>query len=144
MKFILLVENDASSRTAYVAGLQKAGFYVGEARNRQEGLEFLARVTPAIAVIDTAIDDGDGFEIISEIHSRFPNVPILAISKNMSHLNLAMQLGATRTLKKPFVCNDLCHTVHNLIAALTTPNAAKMMEKINVARYGFQPGGVRN
>lgn len=52
----------------------------GEASTAREALEFVARSTPEVAIVDISLEDRSGVELIKDFRQRFPTVLCLALS----------------------------------------------------------------
>jgi DNA-binding response OmpR family regulator len=113
---VLVIDDEASIRSALRATLGDAGYAVTEASDGVEGVETL-RSEPADAVVmDIYMPHQDGFETIRALRNVAPNVRIIAISGgsrgDFDPLKAAELLGADRALRKPFGIDDV-------LAALT-------------------------
>lgn len=63
----------------------------------------------------------DGIETILEMRRDFPDVKVIAMSGggatgNLAYLPAARQLGAVRTITKPFQCAAVVAAVRELLA----------------------------
>lgn len=125
MTRILLIEDDDQVRNMLRAVLEQEGYNVGEARNGREGVAH-CRATPAALVITNILmPEQEGLETIRILRQEFPAVKIIAISGggqrgNLDFLAVARQLGALRTLRKPFAMQELRTAVEDV---LQTPGA---------------------
>ena len=68
----------------------------GEAADARSGLAAAARLRPDVVIADLTMDEGNGLDLIKDLHARFPNLPVLVLS--MHHENLyaerAVRAGA--------------------------------------------------
>lgn len=68
----------------------------GEAADSRGGLAAAAQLRPDVAIVDLTMDDGNGLDLIKDLHAREPKLPILVLS--MHHENLyaerAVRAGA--------------------------------------------------
>ena len=64
---------------------------------------FLARRTPDAMLMDVMLGDGDGSELVAEVKSRLPDVPVIMITRNTSVEKAVrcMQRGAADYITKP-------------------------------------------
>jgi DNA-binding response OmpR family regulator len=112
MARILLIEDDEQFRRMLRAVLEHEGYVVEEAQNGRQGVAN-CRATPADLVITNIImPEQEGLETIRILRQEFPAVKIIAISgggawRNLDFLSVARQLGAWRTLRKPFEMREL-------------------------------------
>jgi DNA-binding NarL/FixJ family response regulator len=52
----------------------------GEAEDRPQAMEVVARVQPHLALVDLTLKDSSGLDLVKEISSRYPQVKILVLS----------------------------------------------------------------
>ena len=111
MRRILIVDDDLHTRLAIRTWLQQCGFRVWIADGGPNGLAVLDDATFDLMIVDIFMPNMRGFESIRIFHQRAPTVPLVAISgyafsgpetENLACLKMALSLGATRCLHKPF------------------------------------------
>ena len=107
MARILVMDDDYEIRLVLRRMLEAAGHEVEEAVDGEEGLRYY-RIKPADLVItDILMPGGDGLSTIREIRREFPDARIIAMSggdmsADVGFLPRAEELGAVRTVAKPF------------------------------------------
>ncbi len=77
---ILLVEDDPDSREVIAMLLISQGYDVSTAENGLAALSQLNREVPDIVISDLNMPEMSGFELLSVVHSRWPSVPVIAMS----------------------------------------------------------------
>lgn len=111
MRRILVVDDDRHVRFAIAAWLKGYGFRVAVADGSANGLAALDDGSFDLMIVDILMPKMRGFESIRLFHQRAPTVPLIAISgyafagteaNDPACLKLALSLGATRRLRKPF------------------------------------------
>ena len=106
MRRILVVDDDPHICLAIRAWLKRYGFKVSIADGGIEGLAALDNSTFDLMMVDIFMPDMRGFESIRVFHEHAPTVPLVAISgyafSSPDFLRMALMLGATRCLRKPF------------------------------------------
>jgi DNA-binding response OmpR family regulator len=111
MRRILVVDDDRHVCRAIQIWLKRHGYKVAIADGGAAGLSVLNHSTFDLMIVDVIMPHMNGFESIREFHQRAPSVPLIAISGYaFSDLNplgadsssLALRIGATRCLRKPF------------------------------------------
>lgn len=111
MRRILVVDDDPHICLAIRAWLKRYGFRVAIADGGATGLVALDNSTFDLMIVDIFMPNMRGFESIRVFHRRAPTVPLIAISgyafsgpegSSPDFLRLALRLGATRCLRKPF------------------------------------------
>ena len=75
---------------------------VGEGADGIEGLEVIERERPDLVLLDLAMPNMDGLEVLEELHRRKWDRPIVVFSgfANQSMIDKAMALGAASYVKK--------------------------------------------
>jgi two-component system, cell cycle sensor histidine kinase and response regulator CckA len=83
---ILLVEDDAISRTSFAESLCGYGYQVLEAADGAEALALVAKHKSAIELVitDIVLPKMNGFELVENIRALLPRVPIIGLSGYIS------------------------------------------------------------
>ena len=111
MRRILVVDDDPHICLAIRAWLKRYGFRVAIADGGTSGLTALDNSTFDLMIVDVFMSGMRGFESIRMFHEHAPAVPLIAISgyafsnpeaSSPDFLRMALKLGATRCLRKPF------------------------------------------
>src|ERR1700742_5335905 len=76
---VLLIDDEPKIRRFLRAGLELDGFTVVEAENAAEGLKTAAFSPPDLIVLDLALPDLHGSEVLERIRS-WSNVPVIILS----------------------------------------------------------------
>jgi DNA-binding NtrC family response regulator len=105
------VDDDPHICLAIRAWLKRYGFRVSVADGGTNGLLALDNSTFDLMIVDIFMPHMRGFESIRMFHDHAPTVPLIAISgyafsgleaSSPDFLRMALRLGATRCLRKPF------------------------------------------
>ena len=114
---ILLVDDDALLRQTLREILTSAGHRVEEAANGAEGLRRLLIGNFDILVTDLVMPEREGLELIQEVRSLIPDLPVIAISGAFDgqFLQLAKTFGATAALQKPLPPDRLVQAVNTIV-----------------------------
>lgn len=79
LRSVLIVDDHASFRSAARALLQDDGFeVVGESEDAEGALAAVARLRPAIVLLDIGLPDGNGFEV-AELIARGADPPVVIL-----------------------------------------------------------------
>jgi CheY-like chemotaxis protein len=120
MKSILIVDDDPLVCAAIRVWLEESGFAVVVADGGETGLSALDSATFDLMIVDIFMPHMRGFESIRVFHQRAPTVPLIAISGYVfaeqrmpapDFLRMALELGATRCLRKPFTPRTLLNVI---------------------------------
>ena len=77
---ILIVDDSSLIRHYYRDVLGKAGFEVDQAINGIEALEKVLGASYDLAIVDIFLQGTNGFDVISMMRERVPDLPVVAIS----------------------------------------------------------------
>jgi PAS domain S-box-containing protein len=101
---ILIVEDDAATRTVLRRSLEKDGWTVAEAENGRIGLERVAASLPDLILLDLMMPEMDGFEFLDGLRSRpaAKATPVVVITaKELSDADRKrLNGGVARVLEK--------------------------------------------
>ena len=120
MARILVVDDDTDIRTLLCEFLERTEHEVVEAADGSIALA-LQRENPADLIItDIFMPQKEGTEFIMDLSVEFPSVKVIAISGggnvgDVDYLDLAKNLGALKTFKKPFSQAALLAAVAELL-----------------------------
>jgi CheY-like chemotaxis protein len=105
-KKILIIDDEAVNRAVMEDYLTAFDYKVTMAKNGNEGLEMLSRITPDLVLLDINMPGKDGFQTLAEIkdHPEFSEIPVLLLS-SFDRTNLkvkGLELGAEDYITRPF------------------------------------------
>lgn len=118
MARILVIDDEADTRTLLEDWLASAGHQVVSASDGKEGMKQFRATPPDLVITDLFMPNQDGVETIRELHRDFPDVPLIAMSGNVIAeplLLVASRLGATEVLYKPFYTHELLSAVERAL-----------------------------
>jgi two-component system response regulator RegA len=106
---LLIVEDDKSFLQRLARAMESRGFSVTTAESVAEGLIQLETASPAFAVVDMRLGDGNGLEVISALKRRRPEARALILTGygNIATAVTAVKLGAVDYLAKPVDADDV-------------------------------------
>lgn len=123
MKRILVIDDDELMRSMLSQMLGRAGYEIILAANGHEGLkQFHAHAPFDLVITDLIMPGKEGIETMMELRHDHPALPIIAISgggrtTGRDYLPIAAQLGARRTVAKPFTRQEILEAVQDVLAA---------------------------
>jgi two-component system response regulator RegA len=106
---LLIVEDDKAFLQRLARAMESRGFAVATAESVAEGLTQLEIVTPAYAVVDMRLGDGNGLDVISALKRRRPDARAIILTGygNIATAVNAVKLGAVDYLSKPVDADDV-------------------------------------
>ena len=123
---VLIIEDDADFRTLALRWFHSHGIEAEGAANGAQGLT-LQRARPAdVIVTDIFMPEMEGIETIHDLRREVPEVKVIAMSGRDPRMKfdvfeVARQIGAARTFKKPFRFEELVAAVRELSGTYTAP-----------------------
>ena len=123
-RHILVVDDDAMFCMAIEIYLQQNNFRVTIAAGGEAGLRALKNGQFDLMIIDIFMPHMRGFESIRLFHESAPDIPLVAMSgyafANLNSpapdfLRMALELGATRCLRKPFTPAALLTAIYECL-----------------------------
>jgi two-component system, chemotaxis family, sensor histidine kinase and response regulator PixL len=117
---VLVVDDSVHARRYLALSLEKAGYYVEQAKDGQEAVDrLLGGLTVQAVVCDVEMPRLDGYGVLGEIKgkSEFAALPIVMLTSrtNEKHRRLAINLGASDYFSKPYSEVDLLDRLAMLI-----------------------------
>jgi CheY-like chemotaxis protein len=120
MATILVVDDDEATRYSTGRLLKSLGHEVYEAADGEEALELCLDGDFDLVVMDILMPVMDGLETIDELKRQRPYLPVIACTGHdggrLHYLDVAMHIGASGVLKKPFSGSVLADMVGDLLA----------------------------
>jgi DNA-binding NarL/FixJ family response regulator len=104
----------------------------GEASNVYEALKMRASLTPDVAIVDISLPDGNGLDLIKQLHNWQPKMKILALSMHDDELyaERAIKSGASGYINKQDSAQKLLMGIREVInnKIFVTPEIAKRFQ----------------
>jgi two-component system, response regulator RegA len=106
---LLIVEDDKSFLHRLARAMEVRGFTVTTAESVAEGLSSLESNSPAYAVVDMRLEDGNGLDVVSALKRRRPDARAIILTGygNIATAVNAVKLGAVDYLAKPVDADDV-------------------------------------
>ncbi len=110
---LLLVDDDTAFLTRLARAMEKRGFEPEIAETVEAGKAIALAKTPAYAVIDLRLEDGNGLEVVEALRERRPDARIVVLSGYgaIATAVAAVKMGATDYLSKPADANDITNAL---------------------------------
>ena len=121
---VLVIEDDPNARDLATRALTKVGFNMLLASTGTEGLAIASKCWPALIILDLALPDRSGWEVLAELtnQERGPTTPVMIVSSDDDRAR-ALAAGACAHLVKPVSLERLAATA--LQFARARPAAAQ-------------------
>lgn len=121
MPRVLLVDDEEGVRFSLGELLKTRGYDVDSAADGEEALEKARAEPPDIVVTDIVMPKTGGLEVLTELRTLCPGVPVIAISGGgrisaANYLEVASLFGAAEVLEKPFEFDTLLAAVEKALA----------------------------
>lgn len=103
MSDLLLIDDDVELCELLSSWLSQEGFQVRACHDGSSARQALAEQAPAAVVLDVMLPDGSGLELLKQLRSDHPELPVLMLSARGEPLDriLGLELGADDYLAKP-------------------------------------------
>jgi len=110
---LLIVDDDKPFLQRLARAMQTRGFTVRTAESVADGLMQLEIASPAFAVVDLRLGDGNGLDVISALKARRPDARAIVLTGygNIATAVNAVKLGAVDYLSKPVDADDVVHAL---------------------------------
>ena len=120
---LLIVEDDKSFLQRLARAMEGRGFAVTTAESVAEGLTQLETASPAFAVVDMRLEDGNGLDVISALKRRRPDARAIILTGygNIATAVNAVKLGAVDYLSKPVDADDVVNALLALEGKVAEP-----------------------
>jgi two-component system, response regulator RegA len=121
-KTLLILDDDRPFRERLARAMQSRGFEVLVAETVREGMQIAKDRSPAYAVIDLKLEDGNGLDVVETLHQTRPNTRVVVLTGfgNIATAVAAVKFGAIGYLPKPADADDIMAAL--LAAAGAKPN----------------------
>src|SRR4051812_13242024 len=128
-------------RAGLTAHDKRTGLTVAYAANGREALEAIERSAPDLVLTDLQMPEVNGLELVEQIKSRFPLVPVILMTAHGSEdiAIQALQRGAASYVPKKSLAHDLGETLEQVLsAAQTSRNQHRILESLTRLESHFE------
>jgi CheY-like chemotaxis protein len=120
---VLVIEDDEHFRNLTLRWFESYGIEAEGAADGARGLALQRRHPADVIITDIFMPEMEGIETIHDLRAEFPQAKIIAMSgrnpmAKFDVFQVARELGAAKTFKKPFRFEELVAAVRDLAGAL--------------------------
>jgi DNA-binding response OmpR family regulator len=114
---VLLVDDDARIRRTVGAGLRLEGFEVVPAAGGRAALAAVEQTDPAVMLLDMAMPDLDGLEVLQRLRAAGHDLPVCVLSARdeIGDRVAGLEAGADDYVVKPFALEEVVARLHALL-----------------------------
>lgn len=117
---ILIVDDDATLRSALSQYLERFGYVVRCAKNGRVAVEMLGRLEVKMVITDLFMPEYDGLELVFHLRKKLPKMEVLVItgdglSDPEVFMKAVRQLGVRHVILKPFSLTEVLDVVKGAI-----------------------------
>ncbi|MGF1694694.1 two-component system response regulator TorR [Vibrio kyushuensis] len=130
---VLVVEDDAVTRSKLVGYFQNEGYAVSEAENGEEMREVLQKKPIDLVMLDINLPGSDGLMLTRELRGQ-SDIGIILVTGRTDNIDkiVGLEMGADDYVTKPFELRELLVRVKNLLWRISTAkNATSVAVKKN-------------
>jgi DNA-binding NtrC family response regulator len=137
---VLIIDDEAAIRESLETLLELEGFNVVSAANGQEGLACIGERSFDLVLLDLALPDRDGMDLLAEIRTQDPQLSIIMVTAygTVENAVRAMQAGAANFVQKPWDNEKLLADVRAAIARHRAEEENVQLKRALKQRYNFE------
>jgi DNA-binding response OmpR family regulator len=130
MSELLLIDDDQELCELLNSWLSQEGFSVRACHDGVSARAALAAHAPAAVVLDVMLPDGSGLELLKQLRSDHPELPVLMLSARGEPLDriLGLELGADDYLAKPCDPRELTARLRAVLRRTQPPSQSSQLE----------------
>src|SRR2546428_10589316 len=137
---VLIIDDEAAIRESLETLLELEGYAVESASSGEEGLARLGDGSFDLVLLDLALPDRNGIDLLAEIHMLNPLQPVIMITAygTVENAVRAMQSGATNFIQKPWDNEKLLADVRAAVARQRAEEENVQLKRALKQRYDFE------
>jgi DNA-binding NtrC family response regulator len=137
---ILIIDDEAAIRESLETLLELEGYRVVSAETGEEGLARIAERAYDLILLDFALPDRNGLEILTDIRDRDPNLAVIMITAygTVENAVRAMQGGAVNFVQKPWDNEKLLADIRAAVARRRAEEENIQLKRALKQRYNFE------
>jgi DNA-binding NtrC family response regulator len=137
---ILIIDDEVAIRESLETLLEFEGYSVESAETGEDGLARLSERTFDLVLLDFALPDRNGLEILGDIRGRDSQLAVIMITAygTLDNAVRAMQQGATNFIQKPWDNEKLLADVRAAVARRRAEEENEQLKRALKQRYNFE------
>jgi len=137
---ILIIDDEAAIRESLETLLGLEGYAVESAASGEEGLARIGERSFDLVLLDLALPDRNGMDLLTEIHVQAPQLSIIMVTAygTVEHAVKAIQSGAANFIQKPWDNEKLLADVRAAVARHRAEEENVQLKRALKQRYNFE------
>ena len=137
---VLIIDDEAAIRESLETLLELEGYGVESASTGEEGLARIGERSFDLVLLDLALPDRHGMDLLSEIHLQDPGLSIIMVTAygTVENAVKAMQAGAANFVQKPWDNEKLLADVRAAVARHRAEEENVQLKRALKQRYNFE------
>jgi DNA-binding NtrC family response regulator len=137
---VLIIDDESAIRESLETLLEFEGYRVDSAESGEQGLAKLGEHPFDLVLLDFALPDRNGLEILADIRDRDPDLAVIMITAygTVDNAVRAMQNGATNFIQKPWDNEKLLADVRAAVSRRRVEAENEQLKRALKQRYNFE------
>src|SRR2546429_299755 len=137
---VLIIDDEAAIRESLETLLELEGYAVESASSGEEGMARLGDRSFDLVLLDLALPDRNGIDLLAEIHAHDPHLSVIMITAygTVENAVRAMQAGASNFVQKPWDNEKLLADVRTAVARHRAEEENVQLKRALKQRYNFE------
>jgi DNA-binding NtrC family response regulator len=137
---VLIIDDEVAIRESLETLLEFEGYSVESAETGEDGLARLSERSFDLVLLDFALPDRNGLEILGDIRARDSHLAVIMITAygTLDNAVRAMQQGATNFIQKPWDNEKLLADVRAAVARRRVEEENEQLKRALKQRYSFE------
>ncbi len=137
---VLIVDDEAAIRESLQTLLELDGYETDTAASGKEGLTRAGEKPYDLVLLDVALPDANGIDLLAELREHDPGLPVIIITAygTVENAVRAMQSGASNFVQKPWDNEKLLADVRSAVARRRAEEENVQLKRALKQRYNFE------
>src|SRR5260370_14518558 len=137
---IVIIDDEAAIGESLEALLEFEGYSVDSAETGEQGLTKIGQRPFDLVLLDFALPDKNGLEVLAEIRDRDPELAVIVITAygTVDNAIRVIQAGATNFIQKPWDNEKLLADVRGVVARRHAEEENEQLKRALRQRYKFE------